>query len=128
MKSEKKAFDELLNYFAEKLSGADVIAARELGKISAVIAKARIERGLSQKEFADLLQVSQSMVSKWESENYNFTIETLANLCDKLDLELEVNIKNPMMQYKKEYKNLLEYNFGSWNSNGKNRLGLQEAI
>ena len=68
------------------------------------------------------------MVSKWESENYNFTIENLANMCDKLDLELEVNITNPTKQYKKEYMNLLQYNFGSWNSNGKNRLGLQEAI
>ena len=128
MKDEKKAFEDFLEFFADKLSGADVIAARELGKISAIIAKERIDRGLNQKDFAKLLNVSQSMESKWESENYNFTIENLANICDKLDLELEVNITNPTKQYKKEYMNLLQYNFGSWNSNGKNRLGLQEAI
>ena len=77
MKDEKKAFEDFLEFFADKLSGADVIAARELGKISAIIAKERIDRGLNQKDFAKLLNVSQSMVSKWESENYNFTIENL---------------------------------------------------
>jgi DNA-binding response OmpR family regulator len=45
---------------------------------------------LTQKEFAHLLGVSQSMVSKWESEDYNFTVEALANICDKLDWDLNI--------------------------------------
>lgn len=29
------------------------------------------------------------MISKWESGEYNFTIEDLANICNKLNLDLE---------------------------------------
>lgn len=57
------------------------------------IVKARIEKGMTQTEFADFMGVSQGMVSKWESEDYNFTIEAIANICEKLDWDMNVELK-----------------------------------
>ena len=84
---------DLINALGGSLSYGDVLAADQLAKISAMIVKARIEKHMTQKEFASMLGVSQSMVSKWESEYYNFSIESLANICSKLDWDLNVDMR-----------------------------------
>ena len=84
---------KLINEVGASLSYGDILAAEVLAKISATIFKARIDRGLTQKEFASLLGVSQSMISKWESEDYNFSVEALSNICDKLDWDMSVEMK-----------------------------------
>lgn len=100
---------ELLKKFENYVTPADVTAARLLAKISSAITKRRIDFKMNQKEFANLLGVSQSMVSKWESSNYNFSIETLAEVCDKLNMELEITIKSDVEKYNHSTNN-------SWNS------------
>lgn len=92
---------DLLNDFADYISTADVISARLLAKISATIVKKRVEMNMTQKEFAKYMEVSQGMISKWEGEDYNFTIETLAKICDKLDLNIEIQMESENDKYKK---------------------------
>ena len=77
---------EALADLAQDFSLADVIAAKLQAKIAIAITKKRLEYGMTQKEFAKKLNVSQGMVSKWESEDYNFTIESLAQIAEKLEL------------------------------------------
>lgn len=84
--------NDLLSIFEDSLTASDILASKCLANISAAIVKKRIELNLSQKNFADLLNVSQSMVSKWESEDYNFTIKTLADIAAKLDMNLQVEL------------------------------------
>lgn len=91
---------ELLKDFGDYLSVSDITAAKLLAKISETIVKKRIDMEMTQKEFAKHLNVSQSMVSKWESENYNFSIETLALVCEKLGLKLDIEMKSNTSQYK----------------------------
>ncbi len=55
----------------------------------------RIEMGLTQREFAEYMGVTQEMVSKWESREYNFTIKTLNEICQKIDLKLYVSLGKP---------------------------------
>lgn len=55
-------------------------------EIAVKIRNKRKELKLTQKQFAKLLNVSQGMVSKWESAEYNFTVEKLVELYDKLDI------------------------------------------
>lgn len=50
----------------------------------------RMEKGLNQSEFADLLGVSQSMVSKLESGDYNPTLGQLYKLSKKLDIRFDI--------------------------------------
>ena len=49
---------------------------------------------MSQAEIARYIGVTKEMVSRWESGEYNFTINTLNEICDKLDLVFEPVVKN----------------------------------
>ena len=96
---------ELLKGFADYLTVADILAAKTLAKISATILKKRIDMGMTQTQFADFMEVSQAMISKWESDDYNFSIETLAKICDKLDLDLDIEMKSNVDCYKEKFIN-----------------------
>lgn len=84
---------DLLSIFEENITVADISASRYLGKISASIVKKRTELNMTQKEFAKNLEVTQGMVSKWEGGDYNFSVKALAEIAEKLDMELYINLK-----------------------------------
>ena len=74
-------------WLTDGLSESEVKTTVELAKISAMIERRRIDMGLTQQEFAKYMGVTQGMVSKWESREYNFTIKSLNNICDRIGLE-----------------------------------------
>ena len=84
---------DLLRIFEDKVSASDILSSKALAEISSTIAKYRIEKGMNQKQFAEYMGVSQGMVSKWESQDYNFTIKTLADIAAKLDLDLNIRLQ-----------------------------------
>jgi DNA-binding transcriptional regulator YiaG len=92
LKLEKIANAKKTSWLTEGMTNADVKTTVELAKISAKIERSRIDLGMTQKEFADYMGVSQSMVSKWESRDYNFTIKTLNEICQKLNLTLNISL------------------------------------
>ena len=108
-KSEKKYGDinSLLEIFEEHVSVSDITASRYLGKISAAIVKKRVAMNMTQKEFAEHIKVSQGMISKWESGDYNFSVKTLAEVAEKLDMELYINLKT---EAEREIKKVSEGN------------------
>ena len=83
---------DLLSMFEEHLSVADLTASRLLSGLSSTFVKNRIDMGKTQKEFAEYMGVSQSMVSKWESADYNFSVKALAEIASKLDLDITVRM------------------------------------
>ena len=87
--------DNLLELFSENLSCADILSAECLSSISAAITKKRLAMHMSQKEFASFLNVSQGLVSRWESSNYNFSIKLLCDIAARLDMKLNVCIIEP---------------------------------
>lgn len=92
--ANKKMFKALSDY----VSNSDVYAARATAKISMSIFKHRKEMKMTQKQFAEMMGVSQGMVSKWESAEYNFTIETLSQIAEKLHMVFEIDLK-PESEY-----------------------------
>jgi len=60
----------------------------------------RISRGMNQSEFSQLLGVSQSMVSKLESGDYNPTVEQLYKLSKKLNLQFEIILQELPLEKK----------------------------
>ena len=84
--------EDLLELFGDAVTVSDIIASNVLGKISASIAQKRIQSNMTQKEFANYMCVSQGMVSKWEGGDYNFSIRTLADIAEKLDMDLTINL------------------------------------
>lgn len=96
--AEKLVGAKKTKWVSDGLSNAEVKTIVELAKISARIERCRIELGMTQKEFAEYMGVTQGMVSKWESREYNFTIKTLNDICQKIDLELSVELKKPCLK------------------------------
>ena len=60
------------------------------GSIASGIVKKRHEMGLTQHEFAKQFNVTQGMVSKWESADYNFSISSLTELMSKLEIPFDI--------------------------------------
>lgn len=83
---------DLFYALAKNMSAAEIKTAFVTADISTVITKERIARKMTQKEFADFMGVSQPMISKWESGDYNFTISSIAEIFDKLELDFDFKI------------------------------------
>ncbi len=82
------------DWITNGFSKAETKSIVELAQISARIERRRIELGMTQKQFADFMGVTQGMVSKWESRDYNFTIKSLNEICEKIGLEFRPSIDN----------------------------------
>ena len=91
--TEKIARAKETPWVKDSLSEAEIKSTIELAKISAKIEKRRQEMNMTQKEFAEYMDVSQGMVSKWESREYNFTIKSLNEICEKLQLCVSLDIQ-----------------------------------
>lgn len=63
-----------------------------LGKISVALVEYRMKRGLSQEGLAKLLGVTQAMISKYESGEYNISLKSVVDLLSKLGIPFELNI------------------------------------
>lgn len=61
--------------------------------IAVKIIQYRIKNNLSQKELAQKLGISQAMVSKLESGDYNPTVKMLYEIAKKLGFELEIEFR-----------------------------------
>jgi len=94
MKNEYRCgLDELLKIFDEDVSAQDILSAKVLAEVSTIITKHRINMKMTQREFAEHMGITQGMVSKWESKNYNFSIKALAEIAVKLDLDFSVRMR-----------------------------------
>lgn len=93
--TEKIANAKKTNWVSDGICEAEVKTTVELAKISAKIERCRLDMGMTQKEFADYMGVTQGMVSKWESREYNFTIRSLNEVCEKLEISVSLNIEKP---------------------------------
>lgn len=73
------------------LSDEEIIFEKLMAKVSIRIAEERERLRMSQKEFADYMNVSQGMVSKWESGDSNFSIRRIVRIFERLGLEVSFN-------------------------------------
>ncbi|MDD6311997.1 MAG: helix-turn-helix transcriptional regulator [Firmicutes bacterium] len=87
-----KATEKLYDYMSTVLTKADVYASDAIAEVSGRIIMERNKRGLSQKQFAEFMGVSQGMISKWESGEYNFTVESIAKISEKLSCSLKLEL------------------------------------
>lgn len=87
-----KSPEEIAVFFSKYLTKKDLYYSDAIAKISAAIILKRLDMGMTQKEFAAFMGVSQGMISKWESSDYNFTIESLSSICERLSIAFSVNL------------------------------------
>ncbi len=116
--AKPEPISNLLEEFLPYLSKADIYAAKVLSDISLAIAEKRLELKMTQKEFANMMGVSQSMVSKWESQDYNYTINTIAEICEKLELSFDIIIKPASEEYENCISYFDQYSYGNQECEG----------
>lgn len=63
-------------------------------KISELLVKYRTDKKLTQKQLAKKLGVSQIMISKYESGDYNFSLKKLCQICAALNIKPCVGFLN----------------------------------
>jgi len=85
---EKMKTAETSTWLIDELSEEERRAAEFIAAIAVSIQLKRKAAGLTQKELADKLGVSQVMVSRWENGEENFTAATLAKISTALDTPL----------------------------------------
>ncbi len=95
------SLETLFKTLASSLSIATLNSIRLLTKISTKITMSRIDKKMNQTQFAKFMGVSQGMISKWESGDYNFTIKQLCEICEKLELtpNIEFQSQNSATEY-----------------------------
>lgn len=111
----------LIEKFSNKDLLKSIVSSSILGKISGKIINYRVENELKQSELASILEVSQAMVSKMESGEYNFTVKQLVNLCETLNWKIEVKIEDKettkTINFKPNTIDIESYNFTNSNKN-----------
>ncbi len=84
--------DELLSLFSETLSPADVLSAKLMAQFSNAVTAKRLKLNMSQKDFAKHIDATQSLISRWECGDYNFSLNKIAEVAAKLDLDVDLKI------------------------------------
>lgn len=102
--------EDMFEFMSNYISKSDVYAANVIAKVSMFIYKRRQELQMTQKDFAKMMGVTQGMVSKWESADYNFTIENIAHIAEKLNTTFDIEFI-PESEYlvndlQNEYENI----------------------
>lgn len=75
-------------------------------KISMAIFNYRLKHNLSQTKLAKQLGVTQAMVSKLESGDYNYTIEQLWKIANKLGFKFDVVFEDNNQEYSVGYSSV----------------------
>ena len=86
--SDKMTNAEINTWLTDELSDEEIIAAEFIASIAQSIQQQRRIQGLTQKQLAEKLGVSQAMVSQWENGEENFTVTTLVRISSALGLSL----------------------------------------
>ena len=85
---EKMSNSKASTWLSDNLTLEESIIAKYIAQIAATIQRQRKAKGYTQQELANMLGVSQVMVSRWENGEENFTIATLARISKALGIAL----------------------------------------
>lgn len=88
------SIEDLLDLFEDSISPADVLASKMMSQISAAITKERLKLSMNQQDFASHIGATQSLVSRWEHGDYNFSIRKIAEIASKLNLDINISMVN----------------------------------
>ena len=84
--SHRATLSDLIDALTQNMTTVDIAQTALHIELSQKIRKARKKLGMSQKDLAEKMGVKQSLVSRWESSECNYTIDTLVEIADALGL------------------------------------------
>lgn len=59
--------------------------------VANLIFSERLKRGMNQKKFAQEIGISKALLSEWENGDYNFTLELITEIADKLGVKPSIS-------------------------------------
>lgn len=112
--ANKKDLERLLDALTRKLSDNELLMASLQADIAAAIAERRVELKLSQKDLANKLNVSQSMISKIEKGDCNYQLQTLVNIALALNIAMRSPFVNKASASRVYRNNIIAFPASSW--------------
>jgi HTH-type transcriptional regulator / antitoxin HigA len=90
LKSEYEALDEQIREYENLRSGTvKVLKANSIGELPKILIQARIALGWSQKQLADVLNLKEQQIQRYESEEYgSASLKRLSEIADALNLNI----------------------------------------
>lgn len=85
----RATLEDLVNALTKDMTATEIAKTALHIQIRQMIHDARLKKGLTQKELADKMGIKQSLVSRWESGDCNYTIDTLIDIADALGLSVQ---------------------------------------
>ena len=95
----RNGIDDLFSLFENIVSPADVLTAKMIAQISTAITRERLKLHMNQAEFARHINASQSLVSRWEHGDYNFSIRKIAEIAAALNLDVTISLSDASIQH-----------------------------
>lgn len=83
--------ETILNIFSSILPKEDILYVKLTATISAILKQSRIALDMSIQEFADYINVSESDVTQWECASYNFDIQSMSRIFNKLGFDIDIS-------------------------------------
>ena len=117
--ADKTQTMELISAVSEGMTAEDMMLSSLQAMIAAEITMKRHALGMSQKDLADAMGVSQTLVSKWESGETNYTLKTLVQIASKLGIGmcLPFETEHPKL-YTSTQSNIVSFpGFQAWKTN-----------
>ncbi len=111
-----KKMNDLLSALSRDVNDEDAVLSVIQSLIASEITIRRIDEHMTQKEFAALLGVSQSTLSKWESGDTNFTLSTLVSIAHKLNLEMQSPFVSTPPKVYHDASNVIVLPLSQWQS------------
>ena len=112
-KVEPAKLEDLLALFEDVVQPEDVLYAKVSSQVSSAITKERLRLNMNQKEFAEHIHSQQSLVSRWESGKYNFSLRKLSEISAALDMNLHISL-TPRYSQKKESFSTDTIKYSEW--------------
>lgn len=86
---DRAIMNDLVNTLVPNAEAEDLMLAGLQAMIASEITIRRQEMDLTQAELAEMMHVSQGLVSRWENGDSNFTLKTLVDIASKLGIEMQ---------------------------------------
>lgn len=100
----------LVSALTKDMSDEEFVLSTLQAMIGAEIMVRQTGMGLNQTEFAKLLGVSQSTLSKWENGDANFTLSTLVSIAGKLGIKMQCPfVPTPPKVYSSGESNVISF-------------------
>ena len=126
----KKDGIELLKALSKDMDPEELYISAVQAMLSAQISVRRVKAGLSQTEFAHLMGVKQSQISRWENGDSNPTIQTLSRMEYRLNMHIKdfLAIELPSAYYDPGKSNVIPMRRDQWHGVTSRNIGYSDEV